>query len=261
VTATAHPLPAARTARGGRTLPRLLVVLAVGQPVSSLLFGLLSPEPLSSGAEYSPLVPPGPWFSIWSLVIVASIAWALLAVRPSVIDDPLRRRFAAPLAVVFVGFALWLTVASTGQSNPLTLPTFLVLIVPLLIATRLAVRERAAIASWPRPDRWVLLLLLGLYLGWTSMAFFVNVATVAQAAGAPADGVGWQLGVIALAAGAAAGIAVLSRGSRVYLVTVAYALAGIAISTSGAGLPALAVAALIGIGTTAAATIGARAIR
>ena len=84
---------------GHRAWRYAVLVLAVGQPVSSLLFDLLSDEMMESGPEFSPLIPPGPWFAIWGLIIVASIAWAIAQVRPSTIRPAtsIRDRLAAPL--------------------------------------------------------------------------------------------------------------------------------------------------------------------
>jgi len=87
-----------------RALRILVVVLAIGQPVSSLVFDWLSPSTLQSGAEFSPIVPPGAWFAIWGVIIVLSIAWALAQVRPSTVtvDTGIRDRLAGPTAVGFV---------------------------------------------------------------------------------------------------------------------------------------------------------------
>ncbi|MGY6496652.1 MAG: hypothetical protein ACXIUP_00330, partial [Microcella sp.] len=244
---TSDPLIARR-----RAARILLVVLAIGQPVSSLLFDLLSDEMMESGAEFSPLIPPGPWFAIWGLIIVASIAWAIAQVRPSTIQPAagIRDRLVAPLAVVFAGFALWLATAAFGQDNPLGLVVFVAYIVAFVIAWRRVVAARDEIARWNVVERGLLYLTMGVYSGWVSMAFFVQIGTVVQGAGAPYDtewGITWQALVLAAAAGLAVLFAVVSRGSFVYALTVTYALIGVGISTADAGLTTLWILAIVAV--------------
>lgn len=242
-----------------------VLVLAVGQPVSSLLFDLLSDEMMESGPEFSPLIPPGPWFAIWGLIIVASIAWAIAQVRPSTIRPAtsIRDRLAAPLAVVFAGFALWLATAAFGQDNPLGLVVFVVYLVAFVVAWRRVVAARDEIASWNVVERGLLYLTMGVYSGWVSMAFFVQIGTVVQGAGAPYDtewGVTWQALVLAAAAGLAVLFAVVSRGSIVYALTVTYALIGVGISTADAGLTLLWILAIVAVSVLWASTLIIRVI-
>ncbi|RZT59577.1 hypothetical protein EV140_1557 [Microcella alkaliphila] len=243
----------------------VVLILALGQPVSSLLFDVLSDEMMESGAEFSPLIPPGPWFAIWGLIIVASIAWAIALVRPSTIRPAtsIRDRLAAPLAVVFAGFALWLATAAFGQDNPLGLVVFVVYLVAFVVAWRRVVAARDEIASWNVVERGLLYLTMGVYSGWVSMAFFVQIGTVVQGAGAPYDtewGITWQALVLAAAAGLAVLFAVVSRGSIVYALTVTYALIGVGISTADAGLTLLWILAIVAVSVLWASTLIIRVV-
>lgn len=239
--------------RGRRRAMRILVViLAIGQPVSSLIFDWLSPVMMESGAEFSPLIPPGAWFAIWGLIIVASIAWALVQVRPSTITDfpNARDRIAGPMAIVYLCFGLWLATATLGQENPLGLAVFLVIIGAHVAAWRRVSQAREEIAAWAWWERGLLYLMLGTYSGWTSMAFFVQIATVTQGTGAEVEttwGFTWQVLVLAAATGLAVGFAILSRGSFVYAATVTYALVGVGISAADAGLTILWITCVIGV--------------
>jgi hypothetical protein len=228
----------------------VVLFLAVGQLVSNLVFTLWSPTDLRSGTEFSPLIPPGPMFSIWAVIIATSVLWAILQVRPSVIESPLRDRLVLPLSVVYAGFALWLAAASLGQDSPLTLVVFVVIVSAHYLAWRRISAARAEIRLWRAVDRITLYVSQGLYAGWTSMAFFVNIATVAQAGGSPVDGAWgttWQLLVVAAAAGTAVVFVVVSGGSLWYALASCYALVGAAISSSAGGFPALAVALGVGV--------------
>jgi hypothetical protein len=267
-TAAAPPSTPTRTDPGltrHRTWRYAVLVLAVGQPVSSLLFDLLSDEMMQSGPEFSPLIPPGPWFAIWGLIIVASIAWAIAQVRPSTIRPAtsIRDRLAAPLAVVFAGFALWLATAAFGQDNPLGLVVFVVYLVAFVVAWRRVVAARDEIASWNVIERGLLYLTMGVYSGWVSMAFFVQIGTVVQGAGAPYDtewGITWQALVLAAAAGLAVLFAVVSRGSIVYALTVTYALIGVGISTADAQLTLLWILAIVAVSVLWASTLIIRVV-
>ena len=255
---TAHPQPARR-----RALRILVVVLAIGQPVSSLVFDWLSPSTLQSGAEFSPIVPPGAWFAIWGVIIVLSIAWALAQVRPSTVtvDTGIRDRLAGPTAVVYACFALWLAAASLGQENPAGLAVFLVIIAAHVVAWMRVVAARDEIAEWNPVERGLLYGMLGAYSGWTSMAFFVQIATVTQGAGAPVDtawGITWQVLVLAAATGAAVGFVAVSRGSIVYAATVTYALVGVGLSTAEAGLAALWITCIAGVSILWASVVAIR---
>lgn len=243
----------------------LVVILAVGQPVSSGLFPLLSDEMMQSGARFSPLIPPGPWFAIWGLIIVASLVWALAQVRPSTIhrERGIRDRLVLPFSIAFASFALWLATAAFGQDNPLGLVVFVAYLVAFVIAWRQVVGARDEIHRWNIAERGLLYLTLGVYSGWTSMAFFVQIATVVQSTGAPYDtawGVTWQTFVLAAATGLAVFFAVVSRGSIVYAATVTYALVGVGISTADAGLTILSIVAAAGVSVVWASTGVVRAL-
>lgn len=266
VAASSSAEAAAHQQRARRRARRIIVVvLAIGQPVSSLVFDWLSPTTLQSGAQFSPIVPPGAWFAIWGVIIVLSITWALAQVRPSTISlaTGIRDRIAGPTAVVFACFALWLAAASLGQENPAGLAVFLVILAAHVVAWMRVVAAREEIAAWNPLERGLLYGMLGTYSGWTSMAFFVQIATVTQGAGAPVDtgwGVTWQALVLAAATGAAVGFVAVSRGSIVYAVTVTYALVGVGLSTAEAGLTALWITCIVGVSIVWASVVVVRVL-
>lgn len=242
----------------------IVLVLALGQIVSNVVFVLFSPTDLQSGAQFSPLVPPAPMFAVWGVIIAASILWAILQVRPSVRDSALRDRLVLPLSAVYAGFALWLAAASLGQESPWTLVVFVLIVGAHAVAWYRISGARDELRSWRPLDRWILLISQGLYAGWTSIAFFVNIATVAQGSGAPVEGgwgITWQLLLIAAAAGVAVVFVVLSRGSVSYALTASYALVGAGISSSLAGFPVLALALGVGVVLVTATTLVVRIAR
>jgi hypothetical protein len=220
-----------------------VVILAIGQPVGTLLFDRLSTARLESSAAVSPIVPPGVMFAIWGLIFTACVAWGVLQARRSTFEDAVRDSLAWPLIVAFGGCSIWTAAASLSQSSPLTLPAFLILIGGLVAATRLALINQAAIATWSRPDRVVLWTMLGVYLGWTSIAFFINIAVVVQSTGATTSGTWgtvWQTLVLLAGAGVAVAIVLWTRRLYAYSVTAIYAFVGAGISSSIANFDVLA---------------------
>jgi hypothetical protein len=186
-------------------------------------------------------------------------------VRPSTIQPAtsIRDRLAAPFAVAFASFALWLATAAFGQDNPLGLIMFVVYLAAFVVAWRRVVAARDEIAAWSVAERGLLYLTLGVYSGWVSMAFFVQIGTVVQGAGAPYDtewGIVWQALVLAAATGIAVLFVAASRGSVVYAATVTYALIGVGISTADAGLTALWIVAIVGTSVVWASTTVVRVL-
>jgi len=229
-----------RTTRGTdekrRMLLRyLLVVLAVGQPASSLVFDWLSPTTLQSGAEFSPLVPPGAWFAIWGVIILLSPRLRARAgpdvdAHPSA-EHPRPRRRAARRRLRLLRPVARDRRARAGQpARPRRLHRHHQRARRRLDARRPSPRRARRLEPL---ERGLLYGLLGTYSGWTSMAFFVQIGTVVQGSGAPVDtawGQAWQLLVLLAASGLAVAFVLGSRASIVYAATVTYALIGVGLS-------------------------------
>ena len=132
------------------------------------------------------------------------------------------------------------------------------------VVLAMSARNRNLFGSVPYfNDNWLLYGLLGTYSGWTSMAFFVQIGTVVQGAGAPVDttwGQTWQLLVLLAASGLAVAFVLGSRASIVYAATVTYALIGVGISAGAAGLTVLVVACVVGVTMVWASVVVIRAV-
>lgn len=229
-------------------LAPLLLVLAVGQILSSLLVPTGELQNSDRAGE-PPIVPPGFAFSIWGLVLALSAGYALWALLTRRQGAELRERLAAPLAVVFAGFAAWL-VAAVVQPTWATLVIFLVMLAGLFRALSVAFAARAEIGSWSRLGRGLLWGTLGVYTGWSSIAVWLNLTTSLALSGAPITGTAGVLGQLAVLAGATATACAVvwwTRGLLPYVGATAWALAGAALGASGAGEPVLAVTALVGL--------------
>lgn len=252
------------------TIRRLaLVIMAVGQVVSAVLvqrYGGQFTTENRSGEP--PIVPAGYTFSIWLVIEVLSLAYAIWALHSRAPGQATRDRLTIPLLVVFTGFSAWLAVSEI-QPRWTTVAVFAVMLAALLWAVRLALAARDEIRTWPRAAGILLWALLGLYTGWSTIAIWVNLATSVADSGAPLQGTAGLLGQLAILAGAAATAGVLVAWmARVTVLAATYAAAtvwafvGVAFGTYEASQPVLTTVALAGLAATLAvlfaATVRAR---
>ena len=224
----------------GRAVQTTLVVLAAGQLISAVLVNAVGGAfTTADRAGEPPIVPVGWAFSIWSVVIVLSIGyavWALPAARP---DPVLRARLARPLSVVFAGFSMWL-IAAELEPTWTTVVVFVVMLAGLLRALGIALAQQAVIARWSPLGRRLLWGLLGVYTGWSSIAVWVNLSTGLASSGAPITGpvgVAWQFAVLVGATATAVAVLCWTGGLLPYAAAVGWALATAALGAAGAGEP------------------------
>ena len=246
------------TAGRSRLAAILVLVFAVGQFVSAACAQFLGGSFTTADRAGEPaIVPAGYTFSIWGLIEVLSLGWAVWALWFRRRDSAVVDRLSVPLAVVYAGFSAWL-VAAEIEPYWLTLVVFVVIVAALLKTMSIALAERRSIANWPTLGRGLLWLMLGLYLGWSSAASWLNVTTALAGSGAPIDGTAGFLGQLAILA-AVTGTAVLilawTAGLLSYAAAVCWALVGAILGASAAGQPGLALAAGIGLAVVAVTTV------
>jgi hypothetical protein len=114
---------------------------------------------------------------------------------------------------------------------------------------RRALAARAEIRGWGRYGAGVFGVLVGLYLGWTSIAVWLNLTTALAASGAPLDGpvgVGGQLAILVGATATAVTLVGWTRAQPAYVAAVLWAFVGAVVGAAGAGQPLLAAAAAAG---------------
>jgi translocator protein len=235
-----------------RTVLRALVALSVlAMIVMNILANALPFFGRGTGevsALYPTLVTPAGYvFAIWGLIYIALIAYSVGQFLKPLATDPLPDSLAWPLIVSNVANAVWLLL---WQSLNIywTVPVMLVLLASLIIAYRIARKDRPDSPS--ALERWAVRAPLGLYLGWVSVATIANVSAALYAAnwgglGVPAP---WW-GIVVLVVGAALAFMGLARErDGVFAGVFVWAFAGIAVATSSslvrmtAGVLALAIA-------------------
>jgi hypothetical protein len=147
-----------------------------GTPVQDLQGGALD-------ADGSYLAPARPAFSIWSVVYVGLILYAVWQALPGQRANPRQRALGWVIALTCVLNGLWLVVAQFA-TLPLTVGAIVLLLVALGVAFRLAVVTRA-------PGEGVVDALLidgvtGIHLGWVTLATVANTAAWLTDIGDPA---------------------------------------------------------------------------
>ncbi|MEU2165817.1 hypothetical protein [Streptomyces sp. NPDC019208] len=239
----------------------VMLVLALGQVASSVLSRLYGGEFTTADRPGEPPIVPVGWaFSIWTLVELFCIAYALWALPERRPDSDVRNQLAVPLCLVFTGFSCWLVAAEVAPVWG-TVAVFAVMIFGLVRAMSVALEHRVTIASWRPVPRALLWWMLGVYTGWSTIAVWVNLTTAAAGSGAPVagtTGVAAQLAVLAGATATAVVILRWTRGLLPYALAAGWGLLTAMLGAASAGQPVLSGAAAAGFVVVAGATAVAR---
>jgi hypothetical protein len=172
-------------------------------------------------------VPAGYVFSIWGLIYLGLVAYAIYQALPAQRENPRLRGIAAPYIWGSLANIAWIFLWHY-EAFPLTILAMLILLVMLIsIYLRLDVGRAKARGA----ENWCVVVPMSIYLGW------ITVATIANATSLLAYLMwdGWGLGaeawaVIMLAAATlVAGWMSFTRRSSAYALVLVWAFAGIAI--------------------------------
>ena len=200
----------------------IATVLAVSQLAASPIITWVFGDFLSSGATNEALITPSGYaFSIWGLITLLTVVTCVAIIRVG-LGAPWERRVLVETSVVFLGFSCWLIVAAQNWLW-FSVAVFAVMVGALVDVVRLLVRHAGDLTCPPWLRR-LATLTFGLYLGWSSVAVFANVAAASIESGASADGTGWQAVILAAATAAALALTVYLRGSLGYVAAVLWAL-------------------------------------
>ena len=186
-------------------------------------------------------VPAGYVFSIWGLIYLALIGFAIYQALPAQRENPHLRRIGYLFALSCVANVVWLFLWHY-EVFPLTIVAMLALLVLLIaIYLRLGIgRTRVSAAA-----TWLVQVPFSIYLGWITVATIANATSLLDYL----QWNGWGLSpeawaVIMLVVGAAVASAVsLTRGDVAYMLVIMWAFAGIAVKH--AATPVVATAAWV----------------
>ncbi len=237
-TTTRSTHAAARTGTQGLAWAVLVAsVLEVVAPVVTISGPGASPAQ-GSGPEL--LITPVGWaFSIWGVIYTLAIAQAVatLVRGPGAVP----RRLQVDLVVLYLGGALWILLAALDSSIATALALLLMLVA--------AVDAVLTVARSSFEPGWFAVLTraaVGLFAGWVTAAFFLNLSTaLVDLDVVSAQSVGWQLGVLAVAAVTLLAVLVRTGGNVAYAAAGAWAMLGIAVTGRADGTSSVLVAAAV----------------
>jgi benzodiazapine receptor len=186
-------------------------------------------------------VPAGYVFSIWGLIYVALVAFAVYQALPSQRNNPRLRRIGTLFALSCVANIAWLFLWHY-EIFPLTLVAMLALLL-LLIAIYLRLDiGRAQVST---AEKWLVHVPFSIYLGWITVATIANVTSLLDYLNWSGWGISpevWTVIMLVAAVGIASAVS-LTRGDVAYMLVIVWALAGIAVKH--ADTPVVATAAWV----------------
>lgn len=231
------PASAVGGSRGLAWAVLVTAVLEVLAPVVTINGPGASPGG-GSGPEL--LITPVGWaFSIWGVIYTLAIvqAVAVLVAGHQVVP----RRLQIAQVVLYAGGTLWIVLAGL-DSSVATAMALALMLVAAIDGVRLATRH-------PITPSWLARLTrtsVGLYAGWVTAAFFLNLSTAMVDGGlVDADELTWQVGMLAAATASLLVVLVVAHGSLAYAAAGIWALVGIAVAGASDGTRAVTTASLI----------------
>lgn len=241
------------------------LVFAIGQLVLPPLlfsagFTATSARP-PLDAPPNPATPADYAFTIWTVIYLGALVYAIAQARPTAATDPLFRRIGWLTAAGYALCLAWLCAARFGPVW-LTVPLIFGMLATLGSAFLVAVRNDPLPSSG---RRLTVVAPLAVYAGWLSAAAFVNAADVLPGYGftrfgLSAEQFGWL--VLLFATAVALLIAQRSHWYWPYVATVAWALVAIAarnefavLSHPTAASSMIAAVTLVGLAIAAAARV------
>lgn len=230
-------------------LRQLVVVIAV---IATLVMnGLANAIPLNglTTGEISDrfqvyFVPAGYVFSIWGLIYVGLILYAIYQVLPAQRSNPRLRATGYLVALSCLANISWLFLWHYEQFQLTLVAMGALLALLIAIYLRLGIGRTAASTT----ERWLVQLPFSIYLGWVSVATIANVTSVLDYLNWGGWGISpeiWTVIMLLVGVGLAFGMA-FTRGDVAYGLVIIWAYAGIAVKHSGA--PTVATWAWISVG-------------
>ncbi|MFB2586256.1 tryptophan-rich sensory protein [Herbiconiux liukaitaii] len=226
---------------------------AGGTPIAEAAGGALS-------ADSTLIAPAGPAFSIWSVIYLGLIAYAVWQALPAQRASSRQRALGYPIAATLLLNAAWILSVQAGLLA-LSVVVIALLLVALLVTFVRVVRTR-------RPQQGIVESLVvdgtvGLYLGWVSVATAANITAALVAAGFDGFGLapdGWGVAIVAVTAVLGIGLAVWDQGRLAPTASLAWGLAWVAVSRLTGELlsPPVAIAAVVAASAVVLVTVVVR---
>ncbi|NBD34693.1 MAG: tryptophan-rich sensory protein [Chloroflexi bacterium] len=173
-------------------------------------------------------VPAGYVFSIWGLIYIALIAFAVYQALPAQRENPRLKRIGYLFAASCLANITWLFLWHYEQF-PLTLVAMLALL-GLLIAIYLRIGSGGQ-EDVSTAERWMLHIPFSIYLGWITVATVANVTSLLDYLQWGGWGISeevWMIIMLVVAGGVASAVT-LTRRDVAYMLVILWAFVGIAV--------------------------------
>ncbi|MGB7536952.1 MAG: tryptophan-rich sensory protein [Anaerolineales bacterium] len=219
------------------TLRQILVVLsiiatlAVNILANALPFNGLSTAQISDQFQVY-FVPAGYVFSIWGVIYIGLIAYAVYQALPSQRENPRLRQTGYPVVVAGLANCIWLFLWHYEQF-PLTLVAMLGLLALLILVYLNLGIGRTQVST---AEKWCVRVPFSVYLGWITVATIANVTDVLYYLKWDGFGIAardWTL-ILFAAVILIAGLMSLTRRDTAYNLVIVWALVGIAVKQAAA---------------------------
>ncbi len=203
-----------------------LVTLTVNGLANALPLNGLNTGEISDSFDIY-FVPAGYVFSIWGLIYIGLIAFAIFQATPAQRQNPRLEKIGAWAILANLANAAWIFFWHY-QMFPLSLIVMLILLVSLLFIYQGLEIGRTAV---PANERWLAHLPFSIYLGWISVATIANASDVLDYINWGRFGIAEEIWMVLLLAVVAALAGTMSLGRRdvAYLAVLLWALAGIGV--------------------------------
>ncbi len=210
---------------------------AGGIPIQDAAGGALA-------ADATLIAPAAPAFSVWSVIYIGLIAYAVWQLLPGQSSAERHRRLGYWVAASLVLNAFWI-LSIQFDLLPLSVPIIIVLLAVLIQMFRQTLQYRPTGSV----DAVITDGSIGLYLGWVCVATAANVTALLVASGFTGWGLApelWSVVVLVVAGAAGVTLAILGRGRIAPALTLAWGLAWVAVGRL-AGEPASAITGFVAI--------------
>jgi hypothetical protein len=177
-------------------------------------------------------VPEAYVFSIWGLIYLGMVAYAVFQALPSQRDNPRLKRMALVFIVNGVANGLWLY--KWHHRDFLSTLLLMVVILVTLIMIYLILGKGSG-QKVSKAETWMVRIPFSIYLGWITVAMIANVTDVLYFYSWNGWGIAPQVwSVIMLAVGViVGGLMAITRRDAAYLAVLVWAFAGIAVKFHG----------------------------
>jgi hypothetical protein len=186
-------------------------------------------------------LPAGYVFSIWGLIYVLIIAYAIFQSLPSQRANPRLRAIGWPFVISCLANMAWLILFHYNQF----VLSMVVMVILLVVLIWIYLQLRAGGPPVSRGERWTVRLLFSIYLGWITVAAIANASHVLVSGGwigQPLPAVLWLI-IMYVAALLIATLLAFTKWDVAYLLVLVWAFVGIAVNYSN--LPAVAASSIV----------------